>query len=139
METGNIKHIGVVTAVDSSGELTVKIARNQCDGCQLGKLCNVSGDDELKVSIPVTEITDYTEGTRVLVEEGQDLEKTAIWLCLVIPCVLFMAIVLAGSILFSAAAGCIAGIVLLVIYYGAFYLLRDKNRYNKIIYKVKKI
>lgn len=139
MEIGNIKHIGVISAVDSIGELTVKIARNQCDGCQLGKLCNVSSDDELKVKIPIADISKYSEGTRVLVEEDQNLEQTAIWMCLVIPCVLFLMLVMAGSLLFTSLIGCIAGLMSLAIYYGAFYLLRDKIRYNKIIYKVKKI
>lgn len=137
MNSDNKKHEGVIIGIEDGGYIVVKIGREQCDGCQLGKLCNVSSDDN--IHIPVDDINDWSEGTRVIIEESTNLEKKAIWICLVIPCLIFMSVVLGISVIFSSLWGCIAGLLSLVVYYGIFYLCRGENRSNRIIYKVKKI
>lgn len=69
----------------------------------------------------------------VSTEKEHDKEIKAILLCLVIPCVLLLGSVIIFSILLSTLVGCLAGICLLIIYYGLFYLLKEKG-----INKVKK-
>ena len=132
-------HSGTVTGVEKNGSLTVKLSQSQCDGCQLGKLCNVSSGNELILSVATDEAKDLSVGDKVNVEELQNLEHTAIWLCLVLPCVVFLTAVSAVSCIFTSLAGCIAGFIVLAIYYGVFYMLKGINKKNRIIFKVKKI
>ena len=105
----------------------------------MGKLCNVSSGNELILSVATDEAKDLSVGDKVNVEELQNLEHTAIWLCLVLPCVVFLAAVIAVSCIFTSLAGCIAGFIVLAIYYGVFYMLKGINKKNRIIFKVKKI
>lgn len=139
MEAGKKKHIGIVTELKSEGEVTVKIEREKCEGCKLGEYCNVSSSDELKLTVNRSLMQDLSVGSRVEVEESGDMEVKAIWICLVLPCLLFIMMVLVGSIIVSALAGCMAGILSLVAYYGFYYLFGNKNTKNRINYKVNKL
>ena len=94
-------HSGTVTGVEKNGSLTVKLSQSQCDGCQLGKLCNVSSGNELILSVATDEAKDLSVGDKVNVEELQNLEHTAIWLCLVLPCAVFLTAVIAVSCIFT--------------------------------------
>lgn len=138
MEIAEKRHIGIVTQIVDTSTIKVKIARNQCDGCQLGRLCNVSQEDELEVSVNPSQLSALAVGDHVQVEERQDAEVTAIWLCLVIPCMLFLVSVITVTVIFSPLEGCLAGVVAMIAYFGGFYLLKKKKN-NRIIFTVKKL
>lgn len=135
MEQRTKEHIGIVTQVGENETIRVKIARNQCDGCKLGEICGVSTDDEVVLSV-----SDYklSVGEKVAIEEVRDLEVRAIWLCLVIPCVAFLAVVIGVSSCVSALAGCLSGLLLLAVYYIGYYQLKGKREIEKVNFKIKK-
>lgn len=136
MEAGQLNHIGVITEVFDKGNVRVKVSRNQCDGCKLGDLCGVSSEDEMEI---VVKDKSFAVGDKVLVSVVQNLEIRAIWFCLVIPCMLLLSVAIAVSTLVSALAACLSGIAVLVLYFGAYYLLKGKKEKTTIIYKVKKL
>lgn len=138
MDSDVKRHIGIVTGAGSDGTIVVKIDREQCEGCRLGKFCNVTQENTL--SVPVEVGTEITVGSTVSVEENPVAEKKAIWLCLVLPCILFVVSVMAFSSWISSLWGCIIGVFALTVYFGLFYMFGDGvNKNNGIIYKVKKI
>lgn len=139
VEAGKKKHIGIVTELNSEGDVTIKIERDKCEGCRLGEYCNVSSSDELKVVVDSTLVKELSVGTKVEIEETDDMEVEAIWLCLVLPCILFIMVVVGISVIISTLAGCIAGLLSLVAYFGLYYLFGKKNTKNRINYKVNKL
>lgn len=80
---------------------------DECAGCKLAGFCHADCD---------------------AAEKHRDKEVKAIWLCLVVPCVLFLAVVVAVSTWVSTLAGCMSGIVALAAYFGLFYLLKDRGK-----------
>lgn len=136
MEVGQLNHIGIITEVLDNGNVRVKVYSNQCDGCKLGDLCGVSPENEMEI---VVSDKSFAVGDNVLVSVVQNLEVRAIWFCLVIPCLLLFAVVIAVSVLVSALVACLSGIAVLVLYFGAYYLLKGKKEKTTIIYKVKKL
>ena len=139
VEAGIKKHIGVVESIGVGGIVRVKISRNQCEGCKLGDMCNVTGEDELEMECEGADLAELTKGDRVIVEEKQSLEWTAIGWCLFFPFVLFFASVVLVSSLTTAMWGVMVGLLMLVAYYGVIYLLGNRLRFNRIKFIVKKI
>lgn len=87
--------------------MTKETDNSECVGCKLADICKQDC---------------------VTTEKNHDIEMKAILLCLVIPCVLLLGSVIMFSITLSTLTGCLAGICLLVIYYGLFYLLKRMKR-----------
>ena len=139
MNTGTKKHIGIVTRIEDSGSAIVKIYRNQCDGCKLGDICSISGDDELDITFGNVINDNLNVGDRVMIEELQRLEWIAIFLCVFLPCVLFLLAVIGLSEAVSVLCGCISGMIVLAVYYGLFYAVRNRIKFNKINFVIKKI
>lgn len=136
METGQLNHKGIITELLGNGNVRVKVSNNQCDGCKLGDLCGVSPEDEMEIAV---KDNFYAVGDKVLVSVVQNLEVRAIWFCLVIPCLLLLTVAIAVSVLVSTLVACLSGIAVLVLYFGAYYLLKGEKEKNTIIYKVKKL
>ena len=139
VDAGMKKHIGVVESIETGGLVRVKISRNQCEGCKLGDMCNVTGEDQLEMECEVADLAELTKGDRVIVEEKQSLEWTAIGWCLFFPFVLFFATVVVVSSIATAMWGVVAGLLVLTAYYGVIYLLGNRLRFNRIKFIVKKI
>lgn len=139
MQSGIKRHIGILERIDENNEISVKISRNQCDGCKLGDMCSVSAEDLLKFECDSSDLQDLCLGDKVIVEESQNLEWTAIGLCLFLPFLLFFVVVIWVSSISSVLYGVLGGIAILVAYYGMFYLLRRRLNFNRIKFVVKKI
>lgn len=139
MNAGIKRHIGVLEGIESGGTVKVKIARNQCDGCKLGDLCSVSADDELEFVCESEELDRLQIGDRVIIDEKMSLEWVAICFCLFIPFILFFVSVALFSSLYSVLVGVLAGLFLLVAYYGIFYLFGKRMNFNRVKFRIKKI
>lgn len=85
---------------------------DRCGGCKLSGFCG-------------------TTGSCATDEDVRSREITAIWLCLAVPCALFLVAVIAVSAVVSAFGGCVAGGLSLVAYFGAFRLLHLEKRLFK--------
>ena len=139
MNTGTKKHIGIVTRIKDNGPVSVKISRNQCDGCKLGDICSVSADDELELMCSNVTDDNLCVGDRVIIEEQQSMEWLAIFYCLFLPCTLFLIAVIGLSVAVSVLCGCVSGVAVLAVYYGTFYAVKDKLKFNKINFVIKKL
>jgi hypothetical protein len=139
VNTGTKKHIAVVTQIEGNGSVRVKISRNQCDGCKLGDICSVSSDDELELVCGNVAEENIHIGDRVIIEEQQSMEWIAIFYCLFLPCMLFLSIVIGLTVSVSVLCGCVSGVVALAMYYGLFYMARNKLKFNKINFEIKKL
>lgn len=78
-------------------------------------------------------------GDRVIIEEQQSMEWIAIFYCLFLPCMLFLLTVVGLTVSVSVLCGCISGVVALAVYYGLFYAVRNKLKFNKINFEIKKL
>ena len=136
MKSSGITHLGIVAGVGQNGSITVKLARNQCDGCKLGELCGISAEDTVEIKEP-EEL--FYVGEQVEVEEMENLEVKAIFICLVIPCLLLLTVVIFFTHFIQAVYGCMIGILALAAYYGIYYLLLGDKKDKKVLFKVKKI
>lgn len=137
MNTGTKKHIGIVTQLEENGAVRVKISRNQCGGCKLDDICGVTGE-ELELMCGNMS-NDVAIGDKVIVEEEQSLEWRAILFCLFLPCVLFLSVVIGLSSVLSVLWGSVLGIAVLGVYYGLFYAMSNKLKFNKVNFVIKKI
>lgn len=137
VNTGTKKHIGIVTQLEENGSVRVKISRNQCEGCKLGDICGVTGD-ELELMCGNMTNDDVVIGDKVIVEEEQSLEWSAILFCLFLPCVLFLSVVIGLSAVVSILWGCVLGIAVLAVYYGLFYAVGNKLNFNKVNFVIKR-
>lgn len=129
-------HIGVVTQIVKDDTIRVKITGNQCDGCKMGELCGISSENEISVFVSGHK---PAIGERVIVTEQRNLEVKAILWCLVIPCVVFLTVVMCVSAFFTTPAGCLFGLISLAVYFIGYYVIQGRKESKKVNFKIKEI
>ena len=85
----------------------MKSSKEECVGCKFAEICK-------------SDCNSY--------EKNSGREIRAIILCLILPCILFLSIVIVIAICKSALMGCVLGLISLAVYFGLFYLFKNTDK-----------
>ncbi len=122
-----IEHSGVVERVDS-GRVFVEItAKSACGGCSARAACGMSEATRKVVEVHTPEAARYAPGDQVTVAVTRHMGATAVVLAYVVPFVVLIFVVVAAlSLGLSEGWAALAGLVSVILYYGALWLGRHR-------------
>ena len=124
-EKESIKHEGIVESIGTDG-LTVRILQaSACSSCDARKLCRSSENKEKLVEVkghyPTLQVGDQVT---LCGSVRQGLRASV--LAYVVPLILMLVALFAGTRLWGEKLGALAALLALAIYYGVLFLLKDK-------------
>ncbi|MDR1402250.1 MAG: SoxR reducing system RseC family protein [Tannerellaceae bacterium] len=133
----SIHHSGVVEKIDDHSVYVKIVQLSACAGCHASSLCMAADSQEKIIEIPDSSGL-YHINDSVTVCGQSSLGIQAVCLAFVLPLLLVIIIIILGTFSkWSESVSALAGLLLLLPYYGALYFLRD--RLKKIfIFTVKK-
>ena len=120
-----IKHDGIVESIDA-GKVTVRILQaSACSSCSARQLCRSSESKEKLIEVRGDYPTLHV-GDSVTLQGSVRQGLRASLLAYIVPLILMVAALFYGTHLNGEAAGALAALLVLAIYYGGLYLLRNK-------------
>lgn len=120
-----IKHDGIVESI-GTGKVTVRILQaSACSSCSARQLCRSSESKEKLIEVRGNYPTLHV-GDSVTLQGSVRQGLRASLLAYIVPLILMVAALFYGTHLNGEAAGALAALLVLAIYYGVLYLLRDK-------------
>lgn len=134
----SINHNGRIEKIEGDTVFVRIIQQSACSGCHAQGMCSAS---EQKVKI--IEVNDnsgkYRVNEEVMLCGRSSLGLQAVLLAFVIPIILVVAAIVAGTYLqWNETTSGLTGLLLLVPYYCILYLLREKLK-RKFIFTLKKL
>ena len=133
-----IHHTGIVTRIDPATVFVRITQRSACSGCHAKAMCSVSEQKEQIIEIP-DRSGDFSVGEEVEICGQTNLGMEAVAIAFVAPLILVV-IGVAGGIslgLDESASGLIS-LLMLVPYYGALYLFRDRLK-RRFVFTIRKL
>ena len=122
---GTIKHDGIVESIDAD-KVTVRILQaSACSSCSARQLCRSSESKEKLIEVRGNYPTLHV-GDSVTLQGSVRQGLRASLLAYIVPLILMVAALFYGTHLNGEAAGALAALLVLAIYYGGLYLLRNK-------------
>ena len=120
-----IRHEGIVESIGADGLMVLILQASACSSCEARKFCRSSESKEklvevkghypaLRVGDSVTLCGSVRQGLRASV------------LAYVIPLILMLVALFAGTRLWGEKMGALAALLALALYYGVLFLLKDK-------------
>lgn len=133
-----IHHIGIVARISQEAVFVCITQRSACSGCHAKSMCSASEQKEQIIEIP-DHTGQYAVGEEVEVCGQTNLGMEAVVLAFVIPLILVVAGVAGGIYLGcdESVSGLIS-LLILVPYYGALYLFRDRLK-KRFVFTVRKL
>ena len=120
-----IKHDGIVESIDA-GKVTVRILQaSACSSCSARQLCRSSESKEKLIEVRGDYPTLHV-GDSVTLQGSVRQGLRASLLAYIVPLILMVVALFYGTHLNGEAAGALAALLVLAIYYGGLYLLRNK-------------
>ena len=120
-----IRHEGIVESMGAEG-CTVRILQaSACSSCSARQLCRSSESKEKLVEVSGHYPTLHV-GDRVMLVGSVRQGLRASVLAYVIPLILMLVALFAGTRLWGEKLGALAALVSLALYYGVLFLLKDK-------------
>ena len=120
-----IKHDGIVESI-GAGKVTVRILQaSACSSCSARQLCRSSESKEKLIEVRGDYPTLHV-GDSVTLQGSVRQGLRASLLAYIVPLILMVAALFYGTHLNGEAAGALAALLVLAIYYGVLYLLRNK-------------
>ena len=120
-----IKHDGIVESIDA-GKVTVRILQaSACSSCSARQLCRSSESKEKLIEVRGNYPTLHV-GDSVTLQGSVRQGLRASLLAYIVPLILMVAALFYGTHLRGEGAGALAALLVLAIYYGGLYLLRNK-------------
>lgn len=122
-----IRHIGVVDAVNGQ-IVTVRILqKSACSGCQASGICRASESKEKLVEVNCPDSTRFHIGQEVTVSGTERLAVKAVILAFGMPLlIMLVALIAVVALTGSEKTAAAAAFLVLVPYYLALFLLRDR-------------
>ena len=120
-----IRHEGIVESIGADG-LTVRILQaSACSNCEARKLCRSSESKEKLVEVKGHYPTLQVGDSVILCGSVRQGLRASV-LAYVIPLILMLVVLFAGTRLWGEKLGALAALLALALYYGVLFLLRDK-------------
>ena len=120
-----IKHEGVVENIGTESCLVRILQASACSSCSARQLCRSSESKEKLIEVRGHYPTLHVGDAVTLVGSVRQGLKASV-LAYIVPLVLMVAALFAGTRLAGEGVGALAALLALVLYYGVLCLLRDK-------------
>ena len=124
-QRATIKHEGIVESIGADGCKVRILQASACSSCSARQLCRSSESKEKLIEVrghyPTLRVGD---GVTLVGSVRQGLRASL--LAYVVPLVLMLVVLFAVTRSYGEAAGASAALLVLVLYYGVLYLLRNK-------------
>lgn len=133
-----VEHMATVTHLDD-GSISVELSPGQnCRGCGIAALCRPKGE-KMVLDLKVDDASAFSVGERVRLIANERSTWRAVWVGLVLPCIMMCAAVmgsLAAGVGQSAAAW--SGVTVIAVYYVILYIFR-KRLIDRLSWTIKKL
>ena len=134
----SISHNGIIEKIDGNAVFVRIIQQSACSGCHAQSMCSASEKKE-----KIIEVNDnsgkYHVNEEVTLCGQSSLGLQAVFLAFVLPLIVVVAAIVAGSCLqWDETTSGLTGLLLLVPYYSILYFLREKLK-RKFIFTLKKL
>lgn len=122
-----IEHSGVVKSVDS-GRVFVEItSQSACGWCSARSACGMSEAARKVIEVRTPDAAQYAPGERVVVAVTRHMGATAVVLAYVVPFLVLICMVVAAlAVGMSEGWAALAGLVSVLLYFGALWLGRHR-------------
>ena len=125
-----VSHLARVTEITPEQTTVVFIQHSACSECKASSLCAVAEDKEKIINIPSDPYNIYSVGEEVEVVMSQSLGTKAVWLCYLVPLLVFMVSLFTLSKLpFWQPSELMVGglsVAAIGVYYLILFLLKDR-------------
>lgn len=114
--------------------------QSACATCHAKGMCSLTDESVKILSLPADPWNKYEVGEEVMVEMRQSLGLKAVWLCYLVPLLVFMVVMFTLSKLgFGDLAVGLSSVASVVLYYLILYIIRDRisNEYVFVLKKIK--
>lgn len=129
-DSKTVSHLARVVEVNPEQTTVVFIRHSACSDCRAQSLCSVAGDEEKVIGLPSDPYNIYKVGEEVEVVMSQTMGTKAVWLCYLVPLLVFMVALFTFSKLpfwhLSELATGLISLACVGVYYLVLYLLRDR-------------
>ena len=120
-----IRHEGIVESIGTDGLMVRILQASACSSCEARKLCRSSESKEKLVEVkghyPTLQVGDQVT---LCGSVRQGLRASV--LAYVVPLILMLVALFAGTRLWGEKLGALAALLALALYYGVLFLLKDK-------------
>lgn len=135
----SINHNGRIEKIEGNAVFVRIIQQSACSGCHAQSMCSASEKKEKIIEVNDNNPGRYRVNEEVMVCGQSSLGLQAVLLAFVIPIILVVAAIVAGTYLrWDETASGLTGLLLLVPYYCILYFLREKLK-RKFIFTLKKL
>lgn len=133
-----ISHSGVVERVTDDRVFVRIVQLSACSGCHAQSMCSASEKKEKVIEVPDRSGQFQVNDPVALIGRTM-MGMQAVVLAFVIPCVFVVMAIVVGALLdWPETMSGLIGLVLLSLYYGLLYFVRDKLR-NRFVFTLKKL
>jgi sigma-E factor negative regulatory protein RseC len=129
MERGTIIHPGIIESINKDTLLVKILSQSACSSCHAKGACSVSEVEEKIIEVEGSGSSLWKPGQQVMVKMEQSLGLQAVFLGYLLPLmVLIVSVILFLFILDNEGLAALLSILMLVPYYLALYLFRNRLR-----------
>ncbi len=122
-----IIHSGTVERVENGRAFVRILQATACSSCQVAKLCQSSESKEKIIDVPLTSSKEVSVGQPVLIEGTTSQGLKAVWWAYTLPLILLLVSLFSFvKVTGSEAVAAVSSLLVLVAYFFALFLLRDK-------------
>ncbi|MDR2473614.1 MAG: SoxR reducing system RseC family protein [Tannerella sp.] len=136
-----IEHSGTVEKIDSQFVIVrIEEPVTDCNICQARNVCIAAGSGAKYVTVSSAGIPEtISKGTRVTVKGRSAMSSVAVVLAFVVPVILItVAVTLVIAMTGNDGFGALAGLIVLILYYLALYICRNKLS-KRFVFTITKI
>lgn len=142
-----ILHRGGITELDRSGSRAIVEVdgAGECSACAVARFCSagkasVSSANRIRLSVPVGDVDMYKVGDRVEIAGTERLQRKAMTLVTILPCLILVAVMVTVYLLtMSQSAAALSGIAAMLLFFLILYLLRNNIRHEFLFKIVKRL
>lgn len=120
-----IQHTGIVTHITEQSVTVQILQESACSGCHVRSLCKTADSKEKTIEV-VGNYSNLSIGQHVSIVGSLSQSRTAVVVAYVIPLLLMLAALFAGTSLGGETAGALAAFGVLAIYCVMLYLMRSR-------------
>jgi sigma-E factor negative regulatory protein RseC len=132
-----IHHCGVVEKISGHSVYVKIVQQSACAGCHAKSMCMAADSKEKVIEIPDSSDL-YHVNESVIVCGQSSMGMQAVLLAFVLPLLLVVTAIVSGTYSkWDEGVSALAGLLILLPYYGALYLFRDKLK-KRFIFTLKK-
>lgn len=134
----SIHHRGIIERIEGDIVYVRIVQQSACAGCHAQAMCSAADRKDKIIEVPDRSGT-FRIGEEVSIEGRSSMGLQAVFLAFVVPLILILgAIVMGTQWQWGETASGLTGLILLFVYYGILYLLRDKLK-RRFIFTLKKL